>query len=102
MEFTASQRKKLSALTPFQRSVLIACARIPRGQVRTYSQLARSIGKPHAARAVGGALAKNPLAPLIPCHRVIRKDGSLGGYTARGGTAKKRLLLEKEGAKSVV
>ena len=93
MEFTPSQRKKLALLTPFQRSVLRACAKIPRGQTRTYSQLARAIGKPKAARAVGNALAKNPLAPKIPCHRVVRADGGLGGYSGRGGAKKKKQLL---------
>ena len=83
-------------LTPFQRSVLLACAKIPRGQTRTYSQLARQIGKPKAARAVANALAANPLAPTIPCHRVIRSDGKLGGYSGKGGMKTKRRLLEKE------
>lgn len=96
MEFTAAQRQKLSSLTPFQRSVLLACAKIPKGQTLTYSQLARSIGKPNAARAVGNALAINPLAPLIPCHRVVRSDGTLGGYSAAGGTKTKRKMLLRE------
>jgi len=86
----------LRALTPFQQKVLRECAKIPRGQTRTYSQIARAIGKPHAARAVGNALAINPLAPIIPCHRVVRADGSLGGYSAKGGTGKKRHLLSRE------
>jgi O-6-methylguanine DNA methyltransferase len=96
MKLTARQQKLLSSLTPFQQSVLRACAKIPRGQTRTYSQLAKSIGKPKAARAVGSALAKNPLAPHIPCHRVIRGDGKMGGYSARGGARMKRKLLLKE------
>jgi O-6-methylguanine DNA methyltransferase len=87
---------KLSPLTFFQRAVLLACARIPAGQTRTYSQIARAIGKPHAARAVGNALAINPLAPAIPCHRVVRADGALGGYSAKGGVKKKKLLLKCE------
>ena len=89
----------LRALTPFQRAVLLECARIPKGQTRTYSQVARAIGKPHAARAVGNALAKNPLAPIIPCHRVVRSDGKLGGYSAKGGADRKRKMLEREGVK---
>ncbi|MFA6328437.1 MAG: MGMT family protein [Candidatus Micrarchaeia archaeon] len=90
------QKAKLSGLTPFQRSVLFECAKIPKGQVRTYSQIARAVGKPRAARAVGNALAENPLAPIIPCHRVVRADGQLGGYSAKGGQAKKRWLLKSE------
>ena len=101
MELSAKQRAILSALTPFQRAVLAACAKIPEGQTRTYSQLARGIGRPHAARAVGNALSINPLAPIIPCHRVVRADGALGGYSARGGREKKRLLLIQEMGKRV-
>jgi len=96
MKFTKEQRLALSGLTPFQRAVLLECAKIPRGQVRTYSQLAAAIGKPKAARAVGSALAINPLAPLIPCHRVIRADGKMGGYSAKGGKKRKAQLLRNE------
>jgi O-6-methylguanine DNA methyltransferase len=94
--FTKKQKAALASLTPFQRAVLLECARIPKGKTITYAQLARRIGKPRAVRAAGNALAINPLAPLIPCHRVVRGDGSLGGYSARGGQRKKRLLLESE------
>ena len=59
--------------------------------------MAKSIGKPLAVRAVANAIGKNPLAPQIPCHRVIRSDGSLGGYSGKGGIKTKRLLLKKEG-----
>jgi methylated-DNA-[protein]-cysteine S-methyltransferase len=96
MNFTKKQHAALARLTPFQRSVLLECARIPKGQTRTYSQIARAIGKPHSARAVGNALAINPLAPLIPCHRVVRSDGGLGGYSARGGQKAKGKLLKTE------
>ncbi len=96
MRLTAKQKARLSTLTSFQRSVLFECARIPKGETRTYSQIARAIGRPHSARAVGNALGKNPLAPTIPCHRVVRSDGKLGGYSARGGQAKKRHLLSRE------
>ena len=96
MRLTKNQQAALATLTPFQCKVLLACAKIPRGQTMTYSQLARAIGKPHAARAVGNALAINPLAPIIPCHRVVRADGKLGGYSAKGGAGKKRLLLAME------
>jgi len=83
--------------TPFQRSVYEALLKIPRGQVRTYGQIARAIGRPRAARAVGQALKRNRWAPAIPCHRVVA-SGGLGGYSARGGTARKRRLLQQEGA----
>jgi len=96
MSFTPAQKKKLSALTPFERAALLECAKIPEGKTRSYSHIARAVGKPQAARAVGNALAKNPLAPLIPCHRVVKKDGKIGGYSARGGARKKRSLLIQE------
>ncbi|MCX6770588.1 MAG: MGMT family protein [Candidatus Micrarchaeota archaeon] len=96
MKLTAKQKKKLAALTPFQRKVLLECAKIPKGEAITYAELARRIGKPHSARAVGNALAKNPLAPVIPCHRVVRSDGKLGGYSAKGGQKTKVALLERE------
>jgi methylated-DNA-[protein]-cysteine S-methyltransferase len=71
-----------SNLAPFTRKVLTACAKIPYGKAVSYSQLARQAGKPLAARAVGNALAKNPLPLLIPCHRVIHSDGSIGKFSA--------------------
>ena len=61
--------------------------------------MAKGIGKPLAARAVANAIGKNPYAPIIPCHRVIRSDGSLGGYSGKGGIKTKKLLLKKEGIK---
>ena len=87
-----------TAGTAFQRKVWAAIAKIPRGRVLTYAQLARKIGKPRAARAVANACAANPNAPRVPCHRVIRSDGGLGGYSGRGGVAAKRRLLKGEGA----
>ena len=87
----------LSPLSPFARSVLRALSRIPHGQSITYSQLAKRIGKPAATRAVGGVLARNPLPIIIPCHRVISSDGSLGGFSAPGGVTLKRRLLTLEG-----
>ena len=81
---------------PFFRAVWRECARIPSGEVRTYGWIARRIGKPGAARAVGRALAANPFAPLIPCHRVVASDGSLGGYSGPGGVAAKRRMLSRE------
>ena len=83
--------------TEFQLKVWAYLRKIPRGSVRTYSQVAKDIGKPLAIRAVANAIGKNPYAPKIPCHRVIRSDGSLGGYSGRGGIKTKRFLLKKEG-----
>ena len=88
-------RKVWARLTDFQRGVYQAVCRIPRGQVRSYQWVAERVGQPHAARAVGAALRRNPFAPRIPCHRVVRADGSLGGYS--GGLLKKRALLKREG-----
>lgn len=88
----------LERLTPFQRNVLTTIRRIPVGTVWTYGQVARAIGKPEASRAVGQALGNNPIPIVIPCHRVIASDGTLGGYSGGGGLASKRLLLQMEGA----
>ena len=83
--------------TKFQLKVWNYLKKIPYGKVKTYSEVAKSIGKPLAVRAVANAIGKNPLAPQIPCHRVIRSDGSLGGYSGKGGIKTKKLLLKKEG-----
>ncbi len=85
-----------SGLSPFTRKVLIACSKIPAGKTVSYSQLASMIGNPRASRAVGSALAKNPIPLIIPCHRVIRSDGSLGNFSAIGGTGTKKKLLALE------
>ena len=85
--------------TEFQQKVWAYLRKIPRGSVRTYAQVAKDIGKPLAIRAVANAIGKNPYAPKIPCHRVIRSDGSLGGYSGKGGVKTKRFLLRKEGIK---
>jgi methylated-DNA-[protein]-cysteine S-methyltransferase len=82
--------------TPFQRRVWQALVEIPFAQTRSYGALARSLGIPGAARAVGRANGRNPIAIVIPCHRVIASDGSLAGYA--GGVAVKRWLLEHEGS----
>ena len=87
-------RLDLTAASPFQGSVWQATRRIPYGHTRSYAWIAREIGKPQAARAVGQALAANPLPILIPCHRVIASDGSLGGFT--GGCGVKGFLLGME------
>ena len=83
--------------TPFQVKVWKYLKTIPKGKVITYKQLAKAIKMPKAARAVANACAKNPYAPKIPCHRVIRSDGLLGGYSGKGGVKTKRFLLQKEG-----
>ena len=83
--------------TSFQLEVWTYLKQIPRGSVKTYSQVAKGIGKPLAVRAVANAISKNPYAPRVPCHRVIRSDGSLGGYSGKGGIKTKKLLLKKEG-----
>ena len=83
--------------TKFELKVWAYLKKIPCGSVKTYSQVAKSIGKPLAVRAVANAIGKNPYPPKIPCHRVIRSDGSLGGYSGKGGIKTKKLLLKKEG-----
>ncbi|MBN1621353.1 MAG: MGMT family protein [Endomicrobiales bacterium] len=93
-------QNKLRNYPKFYRKVWLACSEIPRGKTLTYGELARKIGHPNASRAVGSALAKNPFAPVIPCHRVIRSDGKLGGYSGHGGTRKKLKLLLKEKLKA--
>tara|TARA_B100001093_G_scaffold250410_1_gene239896 strand:+ start:496 stop:801 length:306 start_codon:yes stop_codon:yes gene_type:complete len=87
--------KKLTG-TSFQLKVWNYLKTIPKGKVKTYLQIAKAIGEPKAFRAVANAVGKNPFPPKIPCHRVIRSDGSLGGYSAKGGIAKKRELLISE------
>jgi len=83
--------------TVFQIKVWKALMGIPPGQVRTYTEVARQIGHPNSARAVANACAQNPYLPEVPCHRVIRTDGGLGGYSGPGGVEKKRKLLREEG-----
>ena len=95
----ARLRRKLDDydLTDFQKDVLRAALEIPKGEVRTYKQIAEAVGHPKAYRAVGTALKKNPLAPDIPCHRVIKSNGELGNYSGVGGTKRKMELLSMEG-----
>lgn len=85
----------LRRVSPFQRRVLEATAKIPYGTVVSYSDVANRIGQPQARRAVGGALGRNPVAIVIPCHRVVAADGTIGGYT--GGLDIKRELMRIEG-----
>ena len=85
------------AQTDFAQRVYAIVARIPKGSVMTYAEVARRAGRPGASRAVGSILGKNIDTKRVPCHRVIRTDGEMGGY-AFGGVTKKRALLIKEGA----
>jgi methylated-DNA-[protein]-cysteine S-methyltransferase len=86
----------LGELSPFCQAVLNACRDIPFGRTLTYADLAKKIHKPKAARAMGTALAQNPLPLIIPCHRVIRSDGKPGGFTSYGGVQLKQRLLKLE------
>ena len=83
--------------TRFQVKVWKYLKTIPKGSAKTYKQVAIGINRPKAARAVGNACAKNPYAPKVPCHRVIRSDGTLGGFSSPGGIKTKKKLLIKEG-----
>ena len=83
--------------TQFQLKVWKLLKKIPPGKVITYKEIAVFLNMPNAARAVANACAKNPFPPSIPCHRVIRSDGKLGGYSGPGGLKTKKKLLKKEG-----
>ena len=83
--------------TKFQIKVWKYLLTIPKGKVKTYKQVAIAINSAKSARAVANACAKNPYAPKVPCHRVIRSDGTLGGFSSPGGTKTKKKLLKKEG-----
>jgi methylated-DNA-[protein]-cysteine S-methyltransferase len=85
-------------LDPFRRAVYAATREIAPGATRSYGEVARSIGRPDAARDVGAALARNPFPIVVPCHRVVAANGALTGFSAPGGLATKRRLLELEGA----
>jgi methylated-DNA-[protein]-cysteine S-methyltransferase len=98
-EYFAGERRRFELAldlraAPFQEAVLHELARVPYGEVATYGELARRIGRPRAARAVGGALNRNPIPIVLPCHRVVGASGALVGYA--GGVDRKRLLLELE------
>ena len=82
--------------TKFQLKVWSYLKKIPKGKIKTYKEVAIGINRPKSARAVANACARNPYAPKIPCHRVIRSDGSLGGYSGKGGIHQKRRLLRSE------
>ena len=83
--------------TKFQRKVWRYLMKIPRGNVKSYIEVAKGINMPLSVRAVANAIGRNPYPPRIPCHRVIRSDGTLGGYSGKGGLKTKRLLLKNEG-----
>ncbi|CAA9239626.1 MAG: Methylated-DNA--protein-cysteine methyltransferase [uncultured Chloroflexia bacterium] len=95
-EGATALRFDLRAASPFERAVLLKALEIPRGEVRPYAWIAREIGRPKAVRAVGTALAGNPVPLLIPCHRVVRTDGRIGNYVF--GSETKRAVLDAEGA----
>lgn len=87
--------KYLSHMSEFERAVLLATFEIPVGKVSTYKRIAEKIGRPKAFRAVGNALHKNPLAPIIPCHRVVRGDGRISGETIVEIEERRRLLVNE-------
>lgn len=89
----------ISSLTPFQREVLAVTSRIPFGQAWSYQRVAREMGRTNSSRPVGQALGRNPIPIVIPCHRVIASDGSLGGYCGTSGLELKRWLLRHEGVR---
>ena len=85
-----------NGVTPFQAQVLQAALSVPYGRIASYGEIARRVGSPGASRAVGGALSRNPIPIVVPCHRVVASDGSLGGYSS--GTHIKERLLRLEGS----
>lgn len=88
----------LSEATPFRRRVLMACRQVPYGTTATYGELARAAGRAQAGRAVGSAMACNPLPLVIPCHRILRSDGRIGGFSSPLGVDQKQRMLELEAA----
>ena len=96
VDFRVEPALSLNGAGPFVQKVLHACRRIAFGRTMTYGGLAEQVGSPNAARAVGSALASNPIPLIIPCHRVLRTDGSLGGFSAPGGVDTKQRMLRHE------
>jgi methylated-DNA-[protein]-cysteine S-methyltransferase len=96
VDFSTDPAVSLDGLSPWDHKVLLTCRKIPSGRTTTYGELALRIGHPGAARAVGSALARNPIPLIIPCHRVLRTDGHLGGFSAPGGLTTKQNLLRHE------
>ncbi len=95
-DFSTVPAVDLTDRSPFAQAVLNACRQIPAGRTQTYAGLAESVGQPHGARAAGNALAANPIPLIVPCHRVLRTDGGLGGFSAPGGTEMKQRMLRHE------
>jgi methylated-DNA-[protein]-cysteine S-methyltransferase len=93
-----SERLDEYHLTSFQKKVLLATFDIPKGETRSYKQIAAAAGRPKAFRAVGSIMRNNPMAPIVPCHRVIRSDGKTGNYSGKGGPEGKIRMLKEEGA----
>lgn len=91
----------LEATPDFHRKVYEVARTIPPGRTMTYGEIARSLGVPHDSREVGQALGRNPVAIIVPCHRVLGADGRMGGFSANGGISTKRRMLEIEGAAAV-
>ena len=103
LEYLEGERREFNltvdwnCVTVFHHEVLALTVKIKFGELLTYGQLAREMGKPSASRAIGGAMARNPLPIIVPCHRVLSADGRLTGYSAADGIETKRWLLELEG-----
>jgi methylated-DNA-[protein]-cysteine S-methyltransferase len=100
MKISRAIQNQMKSYPAFYQKVWKACARIPKGETRPYGWIAAQVGSPRAARAVGQALAKNPFAPIIPCHRVVGSKGHLTGYSGRGGLMAKQRLLDQESNQS--
>ena len=96
VDFSVEPAVSLHSAGAFVLQVLLACRKIIFGHTTTYSGLAKQVGSPNAARAVGSIMAGNPIPLIIPCHRVLRTDGGLGGFSAPGGTAIKERMLRHE------
>jgi methylated-DNA-[protein]-cysteine S-methyltransferase len=96
MSISVTIQKKMKNYSDFYQKVWTACAEIPKGETRTYGWIAKRIGRPNAARAVGQALGANPFAPTIPCHRVVGATGAMTGYSGAGGIAQKKRMLDQE------
>ncbi|MDR1453505.1 MAG: methylated-DNA--[protein]-cysteine S-methyltransferase [Candidatus Margulisbacteria bacterium] len=96
LKFTQNGKAYEISGTDFQIRVWQELRKIPKGQTITYAELARRAGRPRSARAAANACGANPLPVIIPCHRVVRSDGGLGGYSGAGGVKRKRSLLAQE------
>ena len=97
VDFSTDPAIYLPNLSVFGQAILTACRRIAFGRTQTYAQLAAAAGRHRAARAVGNVMAHNPIPLIVPCHRVVRNDGGLGGFSGIGGTTMKQRMLHHEG-----